>query len=133
LVVVVVVEVAVLVVVVPVVLRQHPTMRLHLARVTASQLVLEVLALRAALPVRVLRVLHQVSYLVVQDWLQTVAVVVFNMVRIRPQVGLQVQQRVPVRSHRMPEELDENTEPVVHQLTGVVVAVVVRAVQELQQ
>jgi hypothetical protein len=62
-----------------------------------------------------------------------VAVVVFNMVRIRHLVGLRVLQRVPVRSHRMPEELDEKTEPVVHQLTGVVVAVVVRAVQELQQ
>jgi hypothetical protein len=62
-----VLEVAVLVVVVLVVMRRHPTMRLHLARVTASQLVLVVLALRAALPVRVLRVLHQVSCLVAQD------------------------------------------------------------------
>jgi hypothetical protein len=62
-----VLEVAVLVVVVQVVMRRHPTMRLHLARVTASQLVLVVLALRAALPVRVLRVLHQVSCLVAQD------------------------------------------------------------------
>jgi hypothetical protein len=61
-VVVVVLEVAVLVVVVLVVLRRHPTMRLHLARVIASQLVLVVLALRAALSVRVLRVLHQVFY-----------------------------------------------------------------------
>jgi hypothetical protein len=66
-VVVVVLEVAVLVVVVLVVMRRHPTMRLHLARVTASLLVLVVLALRAALPVRVLRVLHQVSCLVAQD------------------------------------------------------------------
>jgi hypothetical protein len=132
-VVVVVLEVAVLVVVVLVVMRRHPTMRLHLARVTASQLVLVVLALRAALPVRVLRVLHQVSYLVVQDWLQTVAVVVFNMVRIRPQVGLQVLQRVLEQLHQMLVVLDEKMEPVVHQQTGVVVAVVVRAVQELQQ
>jgi hypothetical protein len=62
-----------------------------------------------------------------------VAVVVFNMVRIRPQVGLQVQQRVLEQLHQMLVVLDENTEPVVHQLTGVVVAVVVRAVQELQQ
>jgi hypothetical protein len=62
-----------------------------------------------------------------------VAVVVINMVRIRHLVVLQVLQRVPARSHRMPEELDEKTKHVVRQLTGAVVAVVVRVVQELQR
>jgi hypothetical protein len=62
-----------------------------------------------------------------------VVVVVFNMVRIRHLVGLRVLQRVPVRSHRMPKELDEKTDYVVRHLTGAVVAVVVRAVQELQR
>ena len=60
-------------------------------------------------------------------------VVVFNMVRIRHLVGLRVLQRVPVRSHRMPEEQDEKTEHVVRQPTGAVEAVVVRVVQELQR
>jgi hypothetical protein len=62
-----------------------------------------------------------------------VAVVVINMVRIRHLEVLQVLQRVPARSHRMLEDLDEKADYVVRHLTGAVVAVVVLAVQEPQR
>jgi hypothetical protein len=62
-----------------------------------------------------------------------VAAAVINTVLTLHQVGLQVLQQAQERSHRMREDLEERTEPVVHQPTGVVVAAEVLVVLELQQ